>query len=100
MFFSDRITLQKTESESSGGYMQPVVKSSVEVYANIKSLTRSEFYAAMSVGQKYDIAFEVHVEDWDNQNQVVYSGSTYSIERTYQKNGSVIELVCQKRGAL
>jgi SPP1 family predicted phage head-tail adaptor len=100
MFFSDRITLQKTESESTGSYMQPVVKSSVAVYTNVKSLARSEFYSAMAAGQKYDIAFEVHAEDWGNQNQIVYDGATYSIERTYQKNGSIIELVCQKRGAL
>jgi len=82
------------------GYMTLTVKSSTDVFADMQSLKRSEFYAAMAAGQKYDLVFVVHAEDWGNQNQVGFNGVTYSVERTYSKKSGDVELVCQKRSGL
>lgn len=100
MFFSEKITLRVVEGTISGGYATPSVKSSVEVWCDIKSLARSEFYSAMSAGQKCDIAFGVHAEDFSGQNSVLYNGEEYAIVRTYEKGLGVIELVCQRQERL
>lgn len=95
--FSDRISLRTiTTTQNANGYP---VESYVDVvvWANKKSVTRSEFYAANSQGILISAVFEVHSEDYTNQTQIVDGTKVYSIERAYQKGLGVYELVCSDK---
>lgn len=67
-----------------------------EVFANKKSIRASEFYDARKVGYALDIMFEVKPYDFNEQEFILYEGKKYKIERMYQKNSEILELVCRK----
>lgn len=97
MYFSDRIKLRSVvPGVDSDGYPTETVQET-EVWANIKSATRSEFYAANAVGINVSMVFEVHAEDWGGQTQVEYDGKLYDIVRAYQKGLGTVELVCSDK---
>ena len=95
MYFSDRITLRTvTAAPDADAYSQVVSNTDVVVWANKISAVRSEFYAAQANKIKITQAFEVHVEDYDDQTFVLDGTKVYKIERAYQKGEGIIELNC------
>ena len=54
------------------------------VYANKKSVKRSEFYQAAATGLKPELVFEVHTFELSNDKKVRYNGKEYAIIRTYE----------------
>lgn len=94
MYFSDRISLRTVTitSDTYGGETRSYTDTTV--WANKKSVTRSEFYLANSNGIKVDIVFEVHTEDYNDQQYVLYGSTHYNVIRAYQKGEGTIELMC------
>jgi SPP1 family predicted phage head-tail adaptor len=98
LYFSDRIILRKAEIKSRNENGYPVTThEDIEVWANVKSVTRSEFYAANANSINAAISFEIHAEDWGGQTQVIYNTKTYYIIRSYQKGLGVVELICSDK---
>ena len=98
MLFSDKIKLRTVvDGVDSGGYPTQTT-TDTEVWANVKSATRAEFYAANANGIDVTQMFEVHTEDWSNQTQVVYDSKAYDVVRAYQNGLGVVELTCSDRG--
>ncbi len=97
MYFSDSITLRAvTVGIDTSGYTTET-NTDTAVWADVRSVTRSEFYAANANGIDASIAFEVNAEDWGNQTQVVYGTKTYDIIRAYQKGLGIVELTCSDK---
>lgn len=97
MLFSDKITLRTlTNTPDADGYAVETA-TDVEVWANRKSVTRSEFYASNQARINMTQAFEVHVEDWNNQTIVLDGTKAYKIERAYQKGLGIVELNCSDK---
>lgn len=97
MYFSDRVTLRTVVPViNSAGFHTSDTPTDTEVWADIKSATRSEFYAAMSNGRSIDIVFAIHAEDFANQTQAVYNSVVYDIVRSYQKGLGIVELMCSR----
>ena len=98
MYFSDSITLRAvTPALDAAGYPATPTNVDTVVFANVKSVTRSEFYAANANGIDASISFEVHVEDWNNQTQVIYNTEIYYIVRAYQKGLGIVDLTCSDK---
>lgn len=97
MFFSDKITLRAiTRTLDSFGDAIPSYTDTI-VWADKKSVTRSEFYAANMAGVKIDAIFVVHAEDYDNQTVVSFGSVNYEVIRAYAKGEGVVELMCAVR---
>ncbi len=106
MFYSDIITLIGiTEGKNAYGDVAET-EAETEVFADCRSVTRSEFYAAQTAGIRAEIAFTVKVADYDDQQKIAYNrkgtgnsadNEIYDVIRTYQKDPDNIEIVC-KRG--
>jgi len=95
MYFSDKIKLiaiSYTEN-SLGDIIE--TKTETEVFANKKSIRQSEFYQAAATGLRPEIMFEVWSEEYSNQPKLKYNNKLYTIIRTYDKDGELIELICQ-----
>lgn len=98
MFFSDLITLRvETGTKDTDGYPATPTNVDTSVWANAKSVVRSEFYAANANNIDASIAFEIHSEDYASQRVVIYDSKTYDVLRAYQKGLGVIELTCTDR---
>lgn len=85
-----------TAAKDADGYSAPTNIDTV-VWANEKSVTRSEFYAANANQINAVTAFEIHVEDWNDQTQVIAGTKTYYIVRAYQKGEGIVELTCSDK---
>lgn len=79
----------------------------LEVFAQINSVKRNEFYAAEREGIKLSLSVYINADDWrasiiikDGRKiapcKVVYDGQPYSIYRTYQENDTNMELILQE----
>jgi len=97
MLFSDIITL-RTATVTYDSYGAPIETfSGTDVFANKKSITRSEFYAANANGIDLKLEFEVHAEDYAGQMDIVHETKQYIVVRTYQKGLGVVTLVCSDK---
>ena len=67
-----------------------------EVFVNMKSATRSEFYAAKQAGDKIALVLEVRGSDYEGETRIEYGGNPYEVVRTYTRAGEVIELNCKE----
>lgn len=97
MYFSDKIKLRAVVSGKDADGYPTQTNTDTEVWANVKSATRAEFYAANANGIDVSLMFEIHTEDWSNQTQVVYDSKTYDVVRSYQKGLGIVELTCSDK---
>lgn len=67
-----------------------------EVFANKKSIRASEHYEAQKLGYKLSAMFEIKSYDYNNEEYLFFEDEQYKIERTYEKNSEILELVCRK----
>jgi len=97
MRMEHQITLRDTTTapNSTGGIT--ATNTDTVVYADIKSVRRSEFYAAQSAGVRADIVFRVNSDDYSDKMYVVYESVTYKVSRAYQTGLGRVELTCTKR---
>ncbi|MFA7256796.1 MAG: hypothetical protein WC047_04410 [Kiritimatiellales bacterium] len=95
MYYSDLISLRRITPGIDANGFPTKVPIDILVWANKKSVSRSEFYAANNGGIKVTQVYEVHVEDWGNQIQVIEGEDVYDIVRAYQKGLGIIELNCK-----
>lgn len=94
--FSDVIELIDIIHEIDDYGFETNIEIKTEVFANKKSIRSNEFYESQKLGYKLSIMFEVRVEEFESQDYILYKNKKYKIERTYQKNAEIIELVCSK----
>lgn len=71
--------------------------SSENVFAEVKSVTRTEFYNAMHAGISAEIAFVINNDEYNDENVVEYDGKSYYVVRTYCTSISDIELICSNK---
>ncbi len=65
----------------------------IPVFAELKSIGRSEFYQAAGTGYKPEKIFEVHAFEFGDHEYVKHDGTIYKVIRTYSNNPEIIELV-------
>ncbi len=66
-----------------------------EVFADKQSIRQSEFYQAAATGLRPELMFVVRSIDYEGEPKLKYHGKEYIIIRTYDKDGELIELICQ-----
>lgn len=65
------------------------------VYADIKSVRQSEFYAAEAIGKKVDLVFVVNADEWNGATEIEYGSLVYSVVRAQDWKGRT-ELTCSR----
>lgn len=72
-----------------------VTETSRQVYAEKKSVVRTEFYQAFANNLKPTAVFEIYPFEYQGEPKARHDGTDYLIIRTYSKNKDSLELVCQ-----
>lgn len=68
-----------------------------QVFCNVKSVARNEFYQAASVGMHPEIVFDMYVHDYSNEKVIRYDDKHYDVIRTYKTSSERLEVVCQSK---
>ena len=84
-----------TVTSDSGGFPSKSV-STMEVYADQKSVRQSEYYAADAQGKRLDMVLVINADDWNGATEVEYNSVVYNIERAYQVGLGRVELTCSR----
>lgn len=101
--FDDELTL--ITFEDSVNDIGDVVKDEEnkrKILCDVKSVNRSEFYAAARSDMKPEAVFEVNKYDYSNEKIVEHDGQRYDVIRSYMPRGrqdldnfEILELVCE-----
>jgi len=101
MLWRDVATLIKVESApDSDGYTVETETSRREVFVDVQSVRRSEFYAAQQAGMTVALVFNVRAADYEGETLIEYKHpgadeiTVYSVVRSFTKNGEIVELNC------
>jgi len=95
---SEVITLVKeTQVRNDFGVYEPVTETR-DVFCQVRSITRSEFFDAGRNGLNPEFEFDVFSGDYEGERTVVFRGQKYAVYRTYQGRTDVLELYVQREG--
>jgi SPP1 family predicted phage head-tail adaptor len=96
---ADWITLVRT-AVTDTTFQQVTPVSSVSCWAKLKSVVRSEFYAADANGRQVDAVFEVSPIDYAGHQMLMHHAAggdmEYRIVRDYKMGQDTVELVCTR----
>ena len=106
--YSDVINLIVVTQGKDGDGFPAEAETKFEVYANKKSVGRSEFYQSMQAGITATAVFETRVCDFEESTvtnsvkheatRVEHDGKKYNIIRTYSKDNEMLEITCSDLG--
>ena len=70
------------------------------VFAQVDSVSRSEFFEGGRNGLNPELVFRVFFGDYAEEREIRYEGRNYGIYRTYKGRGDVVELYVERKGGL
>ena len=88
--------IEVNAAEDSDGYEGAMTETRTEVFVDVKSVRRAEFYKSMQAGMELVIAFDLRVCDYSGQKRIEHGGKQYRIVRAYTKDGEMMELNCSE----
>lgn len=88
--------VSETYTEDSYGVLQPTT-SKRTVYANVSSVTQSEWFEGGRNGLNPEYRMIMFAPDYQGEKIVEYNGRQYAIYRTYQARTDVLELYVERR---
>ena len=94
MYWRDVVTLEAvTEDRDGDGF--PVEKiETTDVFADVVTTKRSEFYTAKQAGIDLAITVKLRAADYNGQERLSYEGKRYKVERAYTEAREYYELNC------
>ena len=69
-----------------------------EVFAQVDSVTRSEFFEGGRSGLNPEFRFTLFAPDYEGELEVIYNGERYVVYRTYFARTDIIELYVERKG--
>ena len=86
-----------TETNSAHGVHESITESVREVPAEIRSVTRSEYYTALNAGIQPEIVFKLALDaDYQGEHFLRFHGKRYRVVRTYLTNDGGIEITAER----
>lgn len=83
------------EEEDEYGDKKDVQKLSDEIFAEILSISQTEFYQAQTSDKKPEMKFKItDYLDYDGQKYLIHEGIRYKIMRTYRTKNNELEITC------
>lgn len=73
------------------------IKSKRRVFANVKSVSQSEFFEGGRAGLNPEFKMTMFAYDYAGEHLLEYMNRPFEIYRTYQVNPDVVELYCTRK---
>ena len=67
-----------------------------KVYANVSSISASEYFSAFQIGLNPEIRFTMFAPDYDGETVIEYGGFRFSVYRIYRATSDRMELYAQR----
>lgn len=89
--------ISETKTKNEYGVYQTTT-SSRDVFCQVNSVSRSEFFEAGRNGLNPEYEFTMFAGDYNGERIVGYNGDTYAVYRTYFGRNDTIELYVERQG--
>ena len=104
------VTVLGSDKDADGFTTEEKIKK-VEVFADIKSVGRTEYYEAVRAGMNVNIIFVVDTDDFKlsehemdvdgaikkvKASKIIHDGTTYLVHRTFVKDSGLMEITCRE----
>ena len=86
-----------TRVQDDNGVWRDGVRKTRDVFAQVDSVTRSEFFDGGQNGLKPEFRFTLFFGDYEDESELIYNGVTYSIYRSYYGRNDDVELYVEKK---
>ena len=73
-------------------------ETSRQIFAQVDSVTRAEFYQGGRNGLNPELVFTVFAADYQGEEILAYQNRRYGIYRTFVKGGDYMELYAERKG--
>lgn len=90
--------ISETTSTNADGF-EVKVETTVDVPCTLKSVSRSEFYAAYAQGLTADAVFVVHYSAYNGERRLRFEGVNYTAIRSYERADEYVEITARKGSA-
>lgn len=95
---SEVITLVSERKTQNDFGVWETTKTSRDVFCQVDSVTRSEFFEAGRNGLNPEFRFTMFAGDYEGEQIVIYKGKSYGVYRTYIGRTDDIELYVERKG--
>lgn len=95
---NDVIKLLKVHKEKDEYGVDRETYTEREVFCDVRSIGRTEFFDAGRNGLNPEFEFTVFHADYEGEVIVGYQENTYAVYRTYRQEGDYIELYVERKG--
>lgn len=86
----------ETHTQDAYGVWRPS-QTTRDVFAQVDSVTRSEFFEGGRNGLNPELVFRMFQGDYQGEKICVYNGVAYSIYRTFHARNDIIELYAERK---
>ena len=86
-----------TENRSAHGVHETITESVRDVLAEVRSVTRSEYYTALNAGVQPELVFKLTLDaDYQGEHFLRYGNQKFRVVRTYLTNDGGIEITAER----
>lgn len=83
--------IKKSYTRNSDGALEET-ESSRDVFCEVSSIGRNEFYSAAQAGLDVQLVFRTNPVNYEEEDTLEYDGQRYSITRTYKASLDTLEI--------
>lgn len=94
------VTLISVTKEKNAYGIESGTESRRDVFVNVQSVTRQEFFDAGQAGLQPQYVFVMFGPDYEGEKIVEYKGKRYSVYRTYARKDDNLELYVEERAGV
>lgn len=89
-----------TRRQDDTGVWRDNVRTKTDVFCQVDSVTRAEFFAGGQNGLKPEYRFILFFGDYSGEAELEYNGVTYSVYRTFYGRGDIVELYAERKAGV
>lgn len=89
-----------TDQQDTNGVWQKNVRTATDVYCQVDSVTRAEFFAGGQTGLKPEYRFTLFFGDYSGETELEYNGVAYAIYRSYYGRNDTVELYAERKAGV
>lgn len=89
-----------SRQQDENGVWRDNVPTTRDVFAQVDSVSRAEFFAGGETGLKPELRFTMLDAEYEHERTVIYNNVAYVVYRTYHARTDVIELYAERRAGV
>ncbi len=93
--FKTIFLITETTGQNSVGQKVSTGETKRQVFAELLSIMRNEFYQASIAGYSPKLTFKIRTQEYQGEKNLEYDNVKYRIIRDYSKDQRFTELVCE-----